>query len=87
MARGGGYCEGRSQNYIPKARKPKKIKWLTKVAIYIADKRREAKKAQAHPDEVRKLNHSLFSLVTRTTESESESEIHLFDPHSMIQKK
>ena len=41
---------------IPKARKPKKSKWLTKVAIDIADKRREAKKGQAHPDEVRKLN-------------------------------
>ena len=37
-------CEGRSQ------------KQHTKVAIDIADKRREAKKGQAHPDEVRKLN-------------------------------
>ena len=45
-----------AKNNIPKARKPKKSKWLTKVAIYIADKRREAKKGQAHPDEVRKLN-------------------------------
>ena len=38
-----------------KARKPNKSKWLTKVAIDIADKRREAKKGQEHPDEVRKL--------------------------------
>ena len=45
-----------AKNNIPKARKPKKSIWLTKAAIYIADKRREAKKGQAHPDEVRKLN-------------------------------
>ena len=45
-----------AKNNIPKGRKPKNSKWLTKVAIYIADKRREAKKGQAHPDEVRKLN-------------------------------
>ena len=45
-----------AKNNIPKARKPKKSKWLTKVAIDIADKRRGAKKGQAHPDEVRKLN-------------------------------
>ena len=45
-----------AKDNIPKARKPKKSKWLTKVAIDIADKRREAKKGQAHPDEVRKLN-------------------------------
>ena len=45
-----------AKNNIPKARKPKKSKWLIKVAIDIADKRREAKKGQAHPDEVRKLN-------------------------------
>ena len=44
-----------ANNNIPKARKPKKSKWLTRVAIDIADKRREAKKGQAHPDEVRKL--------------------------------
>ena len=56
MAGGGGYCEGRSQKKIPKARKPKKSKWLPKLAIDIADKRREAKTGQAHPDEVRKLN-------------------------------
>ncbi len=31
-------------NNIPKARKPKKSKWLTKVATGIADKIREAKK-------------------------------------------
>ena len=41
-----------AKNNIPKARKPKKSKWLTKVAIYIADKRRKAKKGQAHQDEV-----------------------------------
>ena len=45
-----------AKNNIPKARKPKKSKWLTKVAIDIADKRREAKKGQAQPDEFRKLN-------------------------------
>ena len=45
-----------AKNNIPKARKPKKSKWLTKEAIEIADKRREAKKGHAHPDEVRKLN-------------------------------
>ena len=45
-----------AKDNIPKARKPKKSKWLTKVAIDIAEKRREAKKGQAHPDEVRKLN-------------------------------
>ena len=45
-----------AKNNIPKARKPKKSKWLSKVAIDIADKRREAKKGQAHPDKVRKLN-------------------------------
>ena len=45
-----------AKNNIPKARKPKKSKWLTKVAIDIEDKIREAKKGQAHPDEVRKLN-------------------------------
>ena len=45
-----------AKNNIPKARKPKKSKWLTKKAIEIADKRREAKKGHAHPDEVRKLN-------------------------------
>ena len=45
-----------AKTYVPKTRKPKKSKWLTKVARYIADKRREAKKGQAHPDEVRKLN-------------------------------
>ena len=33
-----------AKNNIPKARKHKKSKWLTKVAIDIADKRREAKK-------------------------------------------
>ena len=33
-----------AKNNIPQARKPKKSKWLTKEAIYIADKRREAKK-------------------------------------------
>ncbi len=33
-----------AKNNIPKARKPKTSKWLTKVAIDIADKRREAKK-------------------------------------------
>ena len=43
-------------NNIPKARKPKKSKWVTNMAIYIADKRREAKNGQAHPDEIRKLN-------------------------------
>ena len=45
-----------AKNNIPKDRKPKKSKWLTKMAIDIADKRREAKKGQAHPEEVRKLN-------------------------------
>ena len=45
-----------AKNNIQKARKPKKSKWLTKVAIDIADKIPEAKKGQAHPDEVRKLN-------------------------------
>ena len=45
-----------AKNKIPKARKPKKSKWLTKVAIDIADKIRETKKGQAHPDVVRKLN-------------------------------
>ena len=45
-----------AKNNIQKARKPKMSKWLTNLAIYIADKRREAKKRQAHPDEVRKLN-------------------------------
>ena len=35
-----------AKNNIPKARKPKKGKWLTKEAIHIADKRREAKKGQ-----------------------------------------
>ena len=45
-----------AKNNIPKARKPKKSKWLTKEAIEIADKRRKAKKGHAHPDEVRKLN-------------------------------
>ena len=43
-----------AKNNIPKARKPKKSKWLTKEAIHIADKRREAKKGQAHPEEVPK---------------------------------
>ena len=42
-----------AKNNIPKARKPKKSKWLTNVAIDITVKRREAKKGQAHPDEVR----------------------------------
>ncbi len=37
-----------AKNKIPKARKPKKSKWLTKVAIDIADKRREAKKKDKH---------------------------------------
>ena len=45
-----------AKNNIPKARKPKKSKWLTKEAIDIADKIREAKKGHAHPGEVRKLN-------------------------------
>ena len=53
---GGGYCDGRSQNNIQKARKPNKSKWLSNVAIDITDKRREAKKGQAHPNEIRKLN-------------------------------
>ena len=44
---GGG---GQPQKKIPKARKPKKSKWLINVAIDIADKRREAKKGHAHPD-------------------------------------
>ena len=48
--------KGEAKNNIPKVRKRKKSKWLTKEAIDIADKRREAKKGQAHPDEVRKLN-------------------------------
>ena len=43
------------KNNISKAQKPKKSKRLTNVAIDIADKRREAKKGQAHPDEVHKL--------------------------------
>ena len=33
-----------AKNNIPKARKPKKSKWLTNEAIDITDKRREAKK-------------------------------------------
>ena len=33
-----------AKNNIPKAGKPKKSKWLTKVAIIIADKRRESNK-------------------------------------------
>ena len=45
-----------AKNNIPKARKLKKSKWVTNVAIDIADKRREAKNGQAHPDEIRKLN-------------------------------
>ena len=35
-----------AKNNIPKARKPKKSKWLTKEAIHIADKIREAKQGQ-----------------------------------------
>ena len=56
-----------AKNKIPKARKPKKSKWLTKVAIDIADKRREAKKGQAHPDEVRKLNAEFQRVVFQLT--------------------
>ena len=57
-----------AKNNIPKARKPKKSKWLTKVATNIADKRREAKKGQAHPDEVRKLNATFQSQARKDKE-------------------
>ena len=45
-----------AKNNISKVRKRKKSKWLTKGAIYSADKRREVKKGQAHPDDVNKLS-------------------------------
>ena len=57
-----------AKHKIPKARKPKKSKWLTKMAIDIADKRREAKKGQAHPDEVRKLNAEFQRLARKDKE-------------------
>ena len=44
-----------AKHNIPKARKPKKSKWLTKEAIDIVDKRGEAKKGQAHPNEIRRI--------------------------------
>ncbi|PIK55852.1 hypothetical protein BSL78_07243 [Apostichopus japonicus] len=41
---------------IPRAKKQKKSKWLSKKAIEIADKRREAKKQGIHNREFRQLN-------------------------------
>ena len=56
MTGAGGYIEDEAKHNIPKGRKPKKSKWLTNVVIYMADKRREGKKGQGHPDEIRKVN-------------------------------
>ena len=43
------------------------------MAIDIADKRREAKKGQAHPDEVRRLNAEFQRQATKDKEIEGEN--------------